>query len=355
MMAETKEFVGLISIPATDLNFTGGIKRLPDEVLPGMLDRLIALNETEGGHKGRIKEVEKELKRRAGASKEILAVEKMAEDIQTAEELYSDGMPYELERIENEVRFYQDQAGSALLEMGKRLARIKAHEGHGKFLETLERLNMAPRSAQYAMLAARKFSNAPTLAHLGDSKAKALTVLEEDDIKTLEDGGKVNGMTLSDIERMTMNELRKNLQKSDDALKKEKDARKKDRETQEAAIAQKEQKINELDQQLRYQQPPAKEQLAFAALTQYTVPYTFALAEISAGIRKAHSILCEAEKTSRANVQQISDWLKQFDGEMENIIALKQCWTDEVDEPGEWVDGNAEIIFGGRADVPTVD
>ena len=103
-------------------------------------------------------------------SKEIVAVDQMREDMVTADERYGDGMVYEIDRIENEIRFWQEQAGTALLEMGKRLIRIKAHEGHGKFLESLDRLGMAPRVAQYTMLAARKFSNANSGSHLDSTK-----------------------------------------------------------------------------------------------------------------------------------------------------------------------------------------
>ena len=215
-------------------------------------------------------------------------------------------------------------------------------------MKAVENVGMSARYVRYAMAAARRFSNRNAYSDLGIDKLKALSILDEEQIETLDKGGDVNGLTLDDIDRMSTRELRENLRKAREQTKKEKDHRKKEREAQEAAIAQKEQKINELDQQLRYQQPPTKEQAAFANLTQYTVPYTFALAEISAGIRKAHSILCEAEKTSLADVQQISAWLNQFDGEMVNINELKQCWTDEVDEPSEWVDGTAQIISGWK-------
>jgi rubrerythrin len=110
-------FEGLLHTPASDLNFLSGIQRLKDAQLAAMLDRLNELNETEGGHKGRIAAVQKELKTKKGSSTEIVAVEKMAKDIKAAEELYSDGLPYEIERIENEIRFYQAQAGESLLEI----------------------------------------------------------------------------------------------------------------------------------------------------------------------------------------------------------------------------------------------
>ena len=130
----TENYEGLIGCPATDGNFHSGIGRLSDEDLRAFLTRLVELEAAEGGHKGRIKAVEKELKSRGTVSEESRAVTVMAEEIKAAEELYGDGMPYELERIENELRFYKEQAGIAFVEMGKRLIRIKAHEGHGGFI-----------------------------------------------------------------------------------------------------------------------------------------------------------------------------------------------------------------------------
>jgi len=110
--------------------------------------------------------VKKTTKRSRTTSTEIVAVDKMANDIKVAEELYSDGLPYEIERIKNEIRFYQAQAGESLLEMGKRFIRIKAHEDHGRFLTTIENVNMTARSVQYAMAAAIKFSNTKSISHL---------------------------------------------------------------------------------------------------------------------------------------------------------------------------------------------
>ncbi|MDR1096315.1 MAG: hypothetical protein LBL31_07985 [Spirochaetaceae bacterium] len=269
---------------------------MSDDALRAFHTRLVELEAAEGGHKGRIKAVEKELKNRGPVSEEIRAVEVVAADIRAAEEQFADGMPCELDRIENEIRFYQDKAGEALLEMGKRLIRIKAHEGHGKFLESLGRLGMAERSARYAMAAARRFSNRHTCADLPVSKMRALTVLDDDEIDTLEKGGSIAGMALDDIERMSVRELRENLRKEREKVKTEKEGRKKDRETQDAAIAQKELKINELDQQLRYQQPPTKEQRAVAGLFALAAPYSFALAEVNGTVRKAFALVKEAKK-----------------------------------------------------------
>jgi hypothetical protein len=329
-MAENYE--GLIGVPATDLNFPSGIGRLSDGILSEFRARLIELEASEGGHKGRIKAVEKELKNRGTVSVEVRAVEVVAADIKAAEERFADGMPYELDRIENEIRFFQDKAGEALLEMGKRLIRIKAHEGHGQFLASLERLGMTTRSAQYSMAAARKFSNTQSTAYLGNEKLRALTVLDDDEIQTLDDGGVVKGMTLDDIERMSVRELRDNLREEREKAKKEKEGRKKDRETQEAAFARKDQEICELEQQLRYQQPPTKEQTALAELLKLAGPYTFALAEVNAAVRKAYALVKEAEKVPGADVLMLNGWFNQFSPEMTTFAELHQAWTDEVDE-----------------------
>jgi hypothetical protein len=355
-MAEKEKYAGLFTVPATDGNFASGIGRLADEDLQAFYDALAEREAEEHCHKGRIKAVEKEMKARAAVSKEVLAVARMDEDIKAAEELYADGMPYELERIENEIRFYQGQAGSALLEMGKRLIRIKAHEGHGGFMKTLENLGVASRSANYAMAAARRFSNSPTLANLDSSKMKALSVLDDDEIENLERGATVHGMTLDAIGKMTMRELRENLRKEKDALRKEKEGRKKDRETAEAAIARLDQEVCELEQQLRYQQPPTKEQTALAAIMKLSEGYGYALAKINTAIREAHGIVAEAEKTPGAEYLMLNGWLNQFSGEMETFHALKDAWLDEVDnaapiEVGKVMLGSDRAAAGG-ADVP---
>jgi hypothetical protein len=180
------------------LNFINGIQRLKYEQLNAMLERLEGLNKTESRHKGRIAAVKKELKKPRFDQYGNNGCKKMTDDVQTAEELYGDGMPYEIDRIENQIRFYQNQAGSSLLKMGKSLIRIKAHEEHGRFMKTLENAGMSYRPAAYAMAVASKFSNVKSISHLGATKMIALSVLEEDEIDTLAKGGDMNGMTLDD-------------------------------------------------------------------------------------------------------------------------------------------------------------
>ena len=288
----------------------------------------------------------------AESSKEIMAVEKMAEDIQTAEELYSDGLPYELERIENEIRFYQDQAGTALLEMGKRFIRIKAHEAHGRFLKAIENVGMTDRSVRYAMAAAHRFSNRKSISDLGNTKMIALSVLDEEEIEKLDKGGDVAGMTLDDIDRMSTRELRDNLRKEREKIKKEKEARKRDREAQEKAIAQKEAKINELDQQLRYQQPPTQEQLAIAELARLDDDYFRELTAAMGALRKAVDILNRAQCVPGANVQILNEWTAKYNDEMVLLNGVREEFIGIIDNLHPATKGEYQAVFGDDVEAP---
>ena len=82
---------------------------------------------------------------------------------------------------------------------------------------------------------------------------------------------------------------------------------------------------------MRYQQPPTKEQLALAELQKINEPYTFVLSRINAAIREAHSLVREAEKINGVDALQLSEWLNQFDMEMQAFDALKEAWLSEID------------------------
>lgn len=146
--------------------------------------------------------------------------------------------------LEEEIRFYQRRTVEAVLEAGKRLVLLKELAGHGEFLMSLERLDIAPRAAQKLMQATLKFANAPSTALLGlpnlnQGKLIELLVLDEEEIQALDQGDTVRGLQLDDIDCMSVSELRRALRtaKADHAV----DLADKDR-----VIAQKTNKIEEL-------------------------------------------------------------------------------------------------------------
>ncbi|MEL3907924.1 MAG: hypothetical protein P1P64_02785 [Treponemataceae bacterium] len=221
-------------------------------------------------------------------------------EIKQIDELYlPKGESYNLHIVLERAKFYQAQTATALIELGKQLILLKAHEPHGQFLIAIEELGMARRSAYYAITAAQKFSNLHTCANLGSSKIRALTVLDDDSIKTLEAGGAVPGIgTYDEIEQMTVRELKS-------ALRAEKKKREEEREVQEAAIAQKEQKLNELEMELRYREPPTVEQLAQAELDELRKKLYRSVAGASHAILEIVKIIEDAQAIPGVNITQL--------------------------------------------------
>jgi hypothetical protein len=321
------KYKGLLNIPATDGNFISGIQGLKDSDLNKMLEDLNELEESEGGHKGRIKAVEKELRSRNGTSKEIVAVDKFQTDIETAERLYSDGLPYELERIENEIKFYMGQTAQALFESGKRFLRISAHEKHGNFLASLERIGVPSRTADYAMAVVLKFGpNSPALANLGSAKLKMLTVFDEKNISEYVNGGPLGSIPHDDVERMTTRELQT-------ALREERKKHQHDVDTREKAIKQKEAKINELDEQLRYQKPLTEKEKADKAVEaqlkklQEKLFTAVHLAQFHFG--DALNIIATARKLEGVTFPMLEKWAKE---EYEEIAGFNELFEQLDDE-----------------------
>ncbi|MBE7419860.1 MAG: hypothetical protein HS128_19310 [Ideonella sp.] len=144
-----------------------------------------------------------------------------AQSVELAQRLGYDG-PLQPELLELGVAQSMRRTAEACLETGKLLLLLKERVGHGAFLESLERLQFAPRAAQKYMQAALKLSNAPTSAHLklqaSQSKLVELLVLDDDEIKGLAEGDSVRGITLDKVDTMTVRELRAALRESEENL-----------------------------------------------------------------------------------------------------------------------------------------
>lgn len=97
--------------------------------------------------------------------------------------------------ITDEIIFYKNMGGQAIIEIGKRLIEAKAQLKHGEWLDWLkEKVDFSEVSAQRFMRLAREYGNTTTLTDLGASKALALLALspaERDEF--LEEKHTVNG------------------------------------------------------------------------------------------------------------------------------------------------------------------
>ncbi|MFN1947582.1 DUF3102 domain-containing protein, partial [Escherichia coli] len=168
---------------------------------------------------------------------------------------FGDGLPYERDRIVHEARFYMAQSAESMLEAGKRLIILKENEPHGDFVGIVEeQLGLHVRAAQRMMKASLKYLSpklepkATTLSLLGKAKLFELVAEDDEDLAELADGGTVAGLTLDDVDRMSVRELRQALREA--------------RETnaaQQQVLAGKDEKINELATKLEKKsriQPP---------------------------------------------------------------------------------------------------
>lgn len=159
---------------------------------------------------------------------------------------FGDGLPYDRTRVVGEAKFYMAQSAEAMLEAGKRLIVLKENEPHGEFEAVLqEQLGLEPRSARRIMAATIKYSSPQleakrtTLSVLGKSKLFELMTEDDEDLAELAEGGTVAGLTLDDVDRMSVRELRRALR----------DARE-NAEAKAKVLADKNTKIDALDTEL---------------------------------------------------------------------------------------------------------
>lgn len=147
-------------------------------------------------------------------------------------------------------KFAVRQTLEGMFELGRVLIVIKEHTPHGKFREIVEQeFGLHTREVTRLMNATLRFLDPkmqkaqPKLMDLGKSKLLELLVEEDVTLTGLAEGGEVNGMTLDDVDRMTVRELRAALRES--------------RETAEAkdkVIADKNAKVDELAEKLAKKQ-----------------------------------------------------------------------------------------------------
>ncbi len=207
---------------------------------------------------------------------------------------FGDGLPYERDRIVHEARFYMAQSAEAMLEAGKRLIILKENEPHGDFINIVEsELSMSKRTAQVMMQASIKYlspqleSKAQTFALLGKAKLFELMTEDDENLAELADGGTVAGLTLDDVDRMSVRELRQALREAREA-----------RETnaaQQRVLADKNEKIDSLSTRLEKKsriQPPEPDEEVKKLRAEVTALAVEAESAIAVRLSSAFETLC---------------------------------------------------------------
>lgn len=123
-----------------------------------------------------------------------------------------------IEVITAEIWLYKNQAGAAILEIGRRLIEAKAQLSHGEWLPFLEeKVDFSEASAQRFMRLAREYENPSPVTDLGASKALVLLALpasERDDF--VAEKHLVNGEEKT-VAEMSKRELEKAIKERDKA------------------------------------------------------------------------------------------------------------------------------------------
>ena len=125
-------------------------------------------------------------------------------------ELRYDG-PMHPDALEAGIADARSRIAAELFGMGARLLLLKEH---GEFMDRVERLGLDHTLVKRTMQATMKFSNSAMSHHLeklSKSKLFELVVLDDEEIKELEFAGSVRGISIDDIDRMTVSDLRKQL------------------------------------------------------------------------------------------------------------------------------------------------
>ncbi|ATD64862.1 DUF3102 domain-containing protein [Neisseria weixii] len=170
-------------------------------------------------------------------------------------EQWGNGEAYSEERWIERGRLAVRQTMEGMFELGRALIILKEHTEHGRFMEIVKsQFGIGHAETARLMSATQRFATpqmqkaAPKLMDLGKSKLLELLVEEDVTLVGLAEGEEVNGMTLDDVDRMTVRELRAALRES--------------RETAEAkdkVIADKNKKVDELAEKLERSKKTVKE------------------------------------------------------------------------------------------------
>lgn len=115
--------------------------------------------------------------------------------------------------IQRDIAVNMRRSVEACLEVGRGLTVLKAACPHGQFLARLEVLGIDPAVAAKFVRSANKFSNVSSTTHLtkaigNQTKLFEMLILDDGQIEELADTGQTGGLTIDDVERMSVKELR---------------------------------------------------------------------------------------------------------------------------------------------------
>jgi hypothetical protein len=172
------------------------------------------------------------------------ALNEVSENIAQVELQYRIDMPYNKDAFMAIIRTNRIETGRRLVEIGVMLMHLREREGSEGFRAILEELDMGERSARRMIQSAAKMHEHLGLQSLGSGKMLELMTEDDDSLAALESGGTLAGLTLDDVERMSVRELKA-------TLRAERQERDEEKQTDEDIIRAKDERINKLTRDKR--------------------------------------------------------------------------------------------------------
>nr|DAR78344.1 MAG TPA: Protein of unknown function (DUF3102) [Caudoviricetes sp.] len=253
-------------------------------------------------------------------------------------EQWGNGEAYNEDRWIERGRQAMRQTVEGMFELGRVLIVLKEHMTWEKFADVCEVFGMSVRAAQQLTQATRRFATPQMqkaqskLMELGKSKLLELLVEEDETLTELADGGEVNGMTLDDVDRMTVRELRAALRES--------------RETAEAKdkiIADKNKKVDELAEKLAKKQKgkePSPEDVGSELTMQLSGLEVAARSDLSRFAEVFEQMLAHGEANGYDHRPQMVAAINQI---IRDAETLRERFTLPQEAPTnakpEWLDG----------------
>ena len=253
-------------------------------------------------------------------------------------EQWGNGEAYNEDRWIERGRQAMRQTVEGMFELGRVLIVLKEHMTWEKFADVCEVFGMSVRAAQQLTQATRRFATPQMqkaqskLMELGKSKLLELLVEEDETLTELADGGEVNGMTLDDVDRMTVRELRAALRES--------------RETAEAKdkiIADKNKKVDELAEKLAKKQTgkePKPEDVGSELTMQLSSLEVAARSDLSRFAEVFEQMLAHGEANGYDHRPQMVAAINQI---IRDAETLRERFTLPQEAPTnakpEWLDG----------------
>lgn len=254
----------------------------------------------------------------------------MSEELNlTTEELAEMDAAFEerdIEVITEEINFYKRQAGSAILEIGKRLVEAKEQLSHGEWLPWLEKkVAFSERSAQQYMRLWKEYGKSALSADLSISKALVLLALPESEREDFAAGThSVNGekKTVSD---MTVKELEKAIAERNAAREEAEKAAADIQEAKDTALAAQEElaRVRKELEELRSRPVEVAVQTVDASAEQIAAARLEAEKAAAAQVEKAKKTLTEAQERLRQAEEQAAAAAKEKEAALDAAQSYK--------------------------------